>query len=126
MRQLGAVLSYFQKHWNFLELQKRVEALVQRIAPAAGLSDAMSDATAAAQLCHADLATATVMEMTALAGTIGRHLAASSGASPEVWPSIPPHPIPPHLLDFKRICNVSKQEQELLPCVSSCMQAASA
>ena len=29
-------------------------------------------------------ATSTVMEMTALAGTVGRHLAAASGASPEI------------------------------------------
>lgn len=68
----------------FVCAQKRVEALVPDIAAAAGLSLASSDATSAAQLCHADLATATVMEMTALTGTIGRQLALASGTTAEV------------------------------------------
>lgn len=66
--------------------QGRVEELVQRLAPLAGLAGAAEDAVAAARLCHADLATATVTEMTALAGTIGRHLASASGAPPQARP----------------------------------------
>ena len=47
------------------------------LAQAMGVTDAAAIATAvrAAHLAKADLATSTVMEMTALAGTMGRHYA---------------------------------------------------
>lgn len=69
---------------TMLDKSRRVEALIPHIATASGMAAAAADATSAAKLCHADLATATVMEMTALAGTVGRQLALASGSDAEV------------------------------------------
>jgi hypothetical protein len=63
----------------------QVEALVRPLAAAAGLESAADVAVAAAHLAKADLATSTVMEMTALAGTMGRHYALKQGLEPQVW-----------------------------------------
>lgn len=79
-----AGITFHNSLGTMLDKSNRVEQLVTGVAEAAGLTDAASTAQQAAQLAHADLATATVMEMTALAGTMGQHLAAASGASPEV------------------------------------------
>ena len=45
-------------------------------------------AAAAARLCKADLASSMVMEMTALAGTMGRHYALKEGQDPAVAEAI--------------------------------------
>jgi glycyl-tRNA synthetase len=53
-----------------------------------GLTAAADTAAAAAHLAKADLATATVMEMTALAGTMGKHYALKQGLEPAVAEAI--------------------------------------
>lgn len=62
----------------------RVEALTPALADAMGFSSAKGTAAAAAALCKADLATSTVTEMTALAGTMGRHYAQKQGLPEDV------------------------------------------
>jgi glycyl-tRNA synthetase len=62
----------------------RVEALTPALADAMGFSAAKDTAAAAAALCKADLATSTVTEMTALAGTMGRHYALKQGLPQDV------------------------------------------
>jgi glycyl-tRNA synthetase len=62
----------------------RVEALTPALADAMGFSTAKDTAAAAAALCKADLATCTVTEMTALAGTMGRHYALKQGLPEDV------------------------------------------
>lgn len=49
------------------------------------LVDAVPVAAQAAHLCKADLATSMVTEMTALAGTMGRHYAAKEGLPQGAW-----------------------------------------
>ncbi len=56
--------------------QRRV-AVTCRVSPQT--PDALPTALRAARLARADLATSTVTEMTALAGTMGRHYAAKGG-----------------------------------------------
>ena len=69
-------------------------------------ADAAEDAGQAAGLCKADLATSMVMEMTALAGTMGRHYALSQGVKPQVAEvrrgSSPPHPLDIILLSRRK------------------------
>lgn len=75
----------FQKDLgSLLDKAGRVEGLVRPLAAATGLEAAADVAVAAAHLAKADLATSTVMEMTALAGTMGRHYALKQGLAPEV------------------------------------------
>ncbi|KXZ51509.1 hypothetical protein GPECTOR_12g472 [Gonium pectorale] len=81
----------FQKELgSILDKANRVEALVGPLAAAVaaaapaeqaawGGAEVLSVATQAARLCKADLATSTVTEMTALAGTMGRHYAHKEG-----------------------------------------------
>lgn len=70
----------FQKDLgSLLDKAQRTEQLVAPLAAAAGLSDAVEVAVRAAHLSRADLASSTVMEMTALAGTMGRHYALKQG-----------------------------------------------
>jgi glycyl-tRNA synthetase beta subunit len=79
----------FQKDLGtLLDKSNRTEALVQPLAAAMGLETAAPTALAAAHLAKADLATATVMEMTALAGTMGRHYALKQGLDPAVAEAI--------------------------------------
>lgn len=54
---------------------ERAEQLVGPLSEATGLQAAAAVAQQAAHLAKADLVTSTVMEMTALAGTMGRHYA---------------------------------------------------
>ena len=68
----------FQKDLgSLLDKSDRCEALVAPLSAAMGIASPAVQATAsrAAHLAKADLATSTVMEMTALAGTMGRHYA---------------------------------------------------
>ncbi|EFN58140.1 hypothetical protein CHLNCDRAFT_141905 [Chlorella variabilis] len=70
----------FQKDLgSLLDKSARVEQLVPALGAAAGLQDAVPVAVQAAHLCKADLATSMVTEMTALAGTMGRHYALKEG-----------------------------------------------
>lgn len=70
----------FQKDLgSLLDKSNRVEQLVPALGAAAGLEDAVPVAAQAAHLCKADLATSMVTEMTALAGTMGRHYALKEG-----------------------------------------------
>lgn len=79
----------FQKELgSLLAKSERVEALVGPLAqavaaasasPAWASSETLSVAATAARLCKADLASSTVTEMTALAGTMGRHYAYKQG-----------------------------------------------
>ncbi|KAG1677161.1 hypothetical protein FOA52_000967 [Chlamydomonas sp. UWO 241] len=75
----------FQKDLgSLLDKSNRVEGMVTTLAVAAGLQEAAATATKAAHLAKADLATATVTEMTALAGVMGRHYATVQGEDPAV------------------------------------------
>ncbi len=61
---------------SLLDKSGRAEALVPALAAAAGVEGGVvATAQRAARLSKADLATAMVIEMTALAGTMGRHYA---------------------------------------------------
>ncbi|PSC72381.1 Glycine-tRNA ligase chloroplastic mitochondrial [Micractinium conductrix] len=79
----------FQKDLgSLLDKSSRVEALVPALGDAAGLGDAVPVAAQAGHLCKADLATSMVTEMTALAGTMGRHYALKEGLPPAVAEAI--------------------------------------
>ena len=65
-------------------MQKRVEQLTGILAGHMGFEQHQAAAKAAARLALADLATATVTEMTDLAGTMGRIYAQHQGEDPEV------------------------------------------
>lgn len=69
-------------------LQRRVEQLTGPLAQHLGLEQHQAAAEAAAKLALADLATATVTEMTALAGVMGRVYALQQGEPPEVAQAI--------------------------------------
>jgi glycyl-tRNA synthetase len=76
-----------------------VQALVPALAAAAGLEGAREVAAEAARLSRADLATAVVTEMTALAGVMGRHYALAGGADPAVAQAIFESVLPRHAGD---------------------------
>ena len=68
-----------------LDKASRVEALVEDVAKALGFgADVVGTAATAAGLARADLATSMVMELTALAGTMGRHYAKKEGLPTDV------------------------------------------
>ena len=67
-----------------LRLQKRVEHLTSFLASHMGFAQHQETATAAARLAAADLATATVTEMTDLAGVMGRIYAEKQGEDLQV------------------------------------------
>ena len=73
-------ITFQQELGNMLEKTTRVEGLVASVAAALGYdSQVVATATEAAGLARADLATSMVMELTALAGTMGRHYAQKEG-----------------------------------------------
>ncbi|KIY92230.1 glycyl-tRNA synthetase alpha chain [Monoraphidium neglectum] len=79
----------FQKDLGtLLDKSDRVVSITAPLADAMGLGAAKGVAVEAARLAKADLATSTVMEMTALAGTMGRHYALKQGLQPEVAEAI--------------------------------------
>ncbi|KAK9809022.1 hypothetical protein WJX72_008075 [[Myrmecia] bisecta] len=91
--QLAGML--FQKELGtMLDKSDRVVQLIQPLSQAMGLAGACKDAEQAAKLARADLATATVTEMTALAGTMGRHYALREGlpeaVAEAIWESVLP------------------------------------
>jgi len=65
-------------------VQRRVEQLTGFLAGHIGFAEHQAAASAAARLALADLATATVTEMTALAGVMGRIYALRQGEQHEV------------------------------------------
>lgn len=70
----------FQKELGtLLDKSDRTVALVDPVAEATGLEEHRGVAGKAARLARADLATSMVTEMTALAGTMGRHYAEKEG-----------------------------------------------
>lgn len=69
---------------NLLEKTVRIEKLVRPIGYETGLQGTEVVAKRAAHICRADLASSMVMEMTSLAGTVGRHYALFWGESPDV------------------------------------------
>mmetsp|Transcript_20995 Transcript_20995/g.46001 ORF Transcript_20995/g.46001 Transcript_20995/m.46001 type:complete len:1090 (-) Transcript_20995:488-3757(-) len=79
----------FQKDLGSLyDKSERVEKLVEPLAAAMGHTAAVPTARQAAHLSKADLATSVVMEMTALAGTMGRHYAYKQGLDAAVAEAI--------------------------------------
>ena len=82
-------ITFQQELGNMLEKTQRVEGLVADVAAALGYGpDVVAPATVAAGLARADLATAMVMELTALAGTMGRHYAQKEGLPANVSEAI--------------------------------------
>jgi len=84
---------------TMLQKAERTEALVAPLAGLAGLEGDRETATRAAHLARADLATATVMEMTALAGFMGQHYAGEAGLPAEVGDAIFESVLPRHAGD---------------------------
>ncbi|CAG9461184.1 unnamed protein product [Pedinophyceae sp. YPF-701] len=79
----------FQKELGtLLDKNGRVEGLVAPVADILGVPDCVDTARSAAELSKADLATAMVMEMTSLAGTMGRHYAEKQGLPAPVCEAI--------------------------------------
>lgn len=79
----------FQKDLgSLLDKAERVEKIAPGLARAMGLGEHAEVAGQAARLARADLATSMVMEMTALAGTMGRHYAEKEGLPPAVCEAI--------------------------------------
>lgn len=73
---------------NLLDKAVRIEKLVRPIGFETGLQHAEAVAKRAARICRADLTSSMVVEMTSLAGTMGRHYALYWGESPEVADAI--------------------------------------
>lgn len=73
-------LTFQEKLGSMLDKTKRVQYGIGKLGRLFGLADAeIADAEQVAKLFKADLATSMVIEMTSLAGTIGRHYAIKSG-----------------------------------------------
>jgi glycyl-tRNA synthetase len=90
----------FQKELgSLLDKADRVEMLVPSLAGLMGLESARDIACRAAHLCKADLATSMVMEMTALAGVMGRHYALREGQPEQVAQAIFEAVLPRHAGD---------------------------
>ena len=82
-------ITFQQELGNMLDKTSRVEALVEDVAKALGFgADVVGTAATAAGLARADLATSMVMELTALAGTMGRHYAQKEGLPTDVSEAI--------------------------------------
>ena len=72
-----------------LRKTERVQSLSPRVAAMLGFSEGDAEtAAAAAGLARADLATGMVMELTALAGVMGRHYAQREGLPPAVCEAV--------------------------------------
>lgn len=80
---------------SMLDKTHRVENLTRSFSEQLGLSaELRSQAERVAQLCKADLASAMVVEMTALQGVMGKYYALNSGESPAVAEGIFEHYLP--------------------------------
>ncbi len=88
-------LTFQTKLGSMLDKTKRIEALVDVLAPMLGLAtEEITTTRRAAQLCKADLATQMVVEMTSLQGVMGRDYALHSGEPEEVAKAIFEHYMP--------------------------------
>ncbi len=80
---------------SMLDKSRRIEALVEDLMPLFHLSAEQAETTRrAARLCKADLVTSMVVEMTSLAGVMGRYYALHSGESEAVAQAIFEHILP--------------------------------
>jgi glycyl-tRNA synthetase len=92
--RLGTLM-FQEKLGSMLDKSGRIEALVERLAPALGLSATESaHARRAAHLAKADLVTHLVVEMTALQGVMGREYARRAGEPEAVAEAIFEHYLP--------------------------------
>ncbi|GAB0496131.1 hypothetical protein MMPV_007441 [Pyropia vietnamensis] len=91
-------LTFQEQAGSMLDKTHRVVALVPQLAaalPSPLAASDVADATAAARLCKADLATSLVVEFTSLAGVMGRHYASltgevSAGAATAIYEAVLP------------------------------------
>ena len=78
-----------------LDKSKRIEKLVEKLAPVLGLgSEEAKNAQRAARLCKADLVSHMVVEMTSVQGVMGRYYALHSGEPAPVAEAIFEHYLP--------------------------------
>ncbi len=90
-----STLSFQKKLGSMLDKSNRIGTLVSSLASSIGLSDSeLRNASRAAELCKADLATKMVVEITALQGVMGKFYATRSGESTEVATAIYEHYLP--------------------------------
>eukprot|EP00741_Cyanophora_paradoxa_P009065 tig00001466_g8778.t1 len=90
-----ASLTFQEKLGSMLDKSRRVEKLAPALAEMAGLSgEELATVARAAALAKADLATQMVVEMTELAGTMGRYYALRSGESAAVAQAVFEHALP--------------------------------
>ncbi len=88
-------LTFQNELGSMLDKTRRIEKLVEILAPMVGLNPEESDtARRAAELCKADLATQMVVDMTSLQGVIGRDYALAAGEPPAVASAIFEHYLP--------------------------------
>jgi glycyl-tRNA synthetase len=93
-------LTFEKSLGSMLDKTRRVEALVEIIAPQIGLKgDELAVSIRAAHLCKADLATQMVVEMTSLQGDVGRIYALKGGETEAVAQAIYEHYLPRHAGD---------------------------
>jgi glycyl-tRNA synthetase len=92
--RLGTLTFQF-KLGSMLDKSQRIEALVEKLIPLVGLSEAEAvSARRAAHLCKADLVSHMVIEMTTLQGVMGRYYALASGETQPVADAIFEHYLP--------------------------------
>ena len=92
--RLGTLM-FQTKLGSMLDKSRRIETLVQKLAPVLGLdSDEAQVAGRAAKLCKADLVSHMVVEMTSVQGVMGRYYALHSGESGAVAEAIFEHYLP--------------------------------
>lgn len=92
----------FQKDLGtLLDKSNRIESLIPSLADATGTAAGMEAVAArAARICRADLATSMVMEMTELAGVMGKHYAEKQGEDPAVALAVFESVLPRHAGDM--------------------------
>ena len=88
-------LTFQEKLGSMLEKVRRIQSLVEDLAPMINLTpEQLQVARRAAELCKADLATNMVVEMTSLQGIMGKYYALKSGESESVAEAIYEHYLP--------------------------------
>ena len=88
-------LTFQETLGSMLDKTRRIEQLVQELAPKVDLDAETTElAVRAAHLCKADLATQMVVEHTSLQGVMGREYALQSGEAPEVAQGVFEHYLP--------------------------------
>lgn len=90
-----ATLTFQDALGSMLDKTRRIQALVEALAPQISVSEnQLANARRAAELCKADLATQMVVEMTSLQGFMGRRYALHSGEPDAVAQAIYEHYLP--------------------------------